>query len=83
MINKKTNSIIYNPKKGINFTKKLIKSDFIAGETAKEFYKVQRVATKYCEGGKKGVRRNVHLLKMSVCNKYEFFGLGDQLENIE
>ena len=76
------NKITFNMSRA-EFTKKLIKSDFIAGETAKEFYKVQRVATKYCEGGKKGVRRNVHLLKMSVCNKYEFFGLGDQLENIE
>ena len=76
------NKIAFNMSRA-EFTKKLIKSHFIAGETAKEYYKTQRVATKYCEGGKKGVRRNVHLLKMSVCNKYEFFGLGGQLENIE
>lgn len=74
--------ISFNMSRG-EFTKKLIKSDFIAGETAKEYYKIQRVATKYCVEGKKGARRNVHLLKMSVCNKYEFFGLGDQLEIIE
>ena len=65
------------------FRKKLINSDFIAGNTSKEFYKNQKVASRFCEKGKKGVVRKVHCLKISVCIDNEFPGLGNQMEFIE
>lgn len=58
------------------FIKKLATSEFIAGKDKKDHYKQQRLYTTY---NKKDIRR-VFLIKMSKCQEFEFFGLGNQLE---
>ena len=58
------------------FIKKIKNSDFIAGNTSNEYYKPQRLYVAY---NKKALKR-VYLLKMSVCKKYEFMGLSNQVD---
>ena len=58
------------------FIKKIKSSDFIAGNTSNEYYKPQRLYVAY---NKKALKR-VYLLKMSVCKKYEFLGLSNQVD---
>ena len=58
------------------FIKKIKSSDFIAGNTSNEYYKPQRLYVAY---NKKALKR-VYLLKMSVCKKYEFMGLSNQVD---